>query len=138
MALLIAMLTGAAQAGVVENPEDVPRDFGDDPPTGIYAKDRKPGSGSTTVKVPAVHSSAGSGSLRSTAQARQRSENQEKNKGNGKNTGSEAAGNSTGARDGYPNVPGSNETWPLLAIAVLLLLAAGGGGYYLYSSSDGE
>ena len=139
MALLLALLTGVAQAGVVENPEDVPRDFGDEPPTGIYAKKRKnrPGAGASIKVTPPASATSTSGSLRSTAQARQRSEN------GGKKTSTKKPSDKDGksaaqASGAYPNVPGNKETWPMLAIAVLLMLAAGGGGYYLYSNSDEE
>lgn len=134
--MMLLLLTAAAFAGVVGDAEDIPRDFKDEPATGIYKRQRQnpeqPGSGSlknSVVTDGAVVRTSPNGNKRITRKNRRNKKGtvpaqDEKNKELAADKGS------------FPQIPGGREAWPLLAIAVLLLVAAGGGGYYFYQQSE--
>lgn len=131
--VMIILLTASVMAGVVGDAEDVPRDFKEEPATGIYQRQvdtqAKP-SGSLRNSVVTDGAVVRS---RSTQSRRQPKSKRRAGKSE-KHRGQESAQKPKDQH--FPAVPGGNQTWPLLAIAVLLLVAAGGGGYYFYSQSE--
>ncbi len=132
------LLTATALAGVVDDAEDTPRDFTNEPATGIYrpeAQKKPPVATSGSLK----NSVVGDGAVvRSSPSKRKRRAQRDKGKSRKGEleTVAQDQKKEQDRRGSFPPVPGGRDTWPLLAIAVLLLVAAGGGGYYFYQQSE--
>ena len=136
--MILLLLTATALAGVVGDAEDIPRDFKNEPRTGIYERD------SQKKKAPA----ATSGSLKnsvvtdgavvrsSPSKRKKRAKKNRKNRRGLSDTVAEKRNGEQAKRGDFPQIPGGRDAWPLLAIAILLLVAAGGGGYYFYQQSE--
>ena len=135
LAILI-FLSLPALAGVVGDAEDVPREFNDEPRSGIYKQSRQSTTSGSLNSAVQPDTSGPSSSTSGSSNKKSGSTALAKEKKNRTSQGKNNAPGTQNAPTSYPAVVGGGQTWPLLAIAVLLLIAAGGGGYYFYRQSD--